>query len=948
MDLYFSLVGELFDTLRSDAGEPSDWASLGRALDSLSRELGKRARADAVFFAAAAFYLGGYPASASLTMRRIHDQTWDSNAQRDAYELLTRPERPDGELVRRLFEHLRNGDSASIAEVVQASHVNAVRALDTGPEEWIGEHLRSALLRRFEATNVRAVLPHGADTKWDPLVASFLNRGRPMWDLFPSQIEAIDAGLLTSNDTYSLQMPTGAGKTALTETLIYDHLRDRPDGIAVLLVPYRALARELRGSVGRHLTEMGLVSRTIYGGSVPDVEDYEDLELARALIATPEALTGLLRVRPELAQSISLVVCDEGHLLGAKGRGAGLEILLARLKARAPSPRVVVLSAIVPNIEEINSWLGGRPGTVVRSEHRPAIAEFAVLREVGEGRQTSYEMEVQEPATSAPSYTLPGFLQLSDFQYFNPSTGRTRTYDRSRVKARAVAVARKSLRLGAVAVFAAEKGGTRGVVGLAGEYLKQLEAGVPLPEPPVHSWDLGPAVEYLSREFGNAWVGTRVLQAGAVVHHGDVPQETREVIEDLVSSKRVQLVFCTSTLAEGVNLPLRTLVLYSVKRSADGRTPEPMSIRDIKNLAGRVGRAGSSTRGLVICANPSDWESVRPVAEDQPGDPLEGALTGLIRSLFNEMSESELPLTNEFLEGRPQYFHLLDSVDAALIELLYEEMGEQEFVRRAENFVDGTFAAQDAPAQELSVLRGVLRTRAHRIVGMREAGRLELVQTTAARPRLVDEVIERLIPRYSEWGSDGLPTNRELIDLFVNWALEQPEFQDEVQVAYRRTGVEADAIESSLRKLLSAWVEGRSFEDVAASAEMSVDHLLRVHAKVVLFDFVTLVGQAVAVVEAHLGESDAELCPAIAAFPDYVRYGVPTDACRQLMSGGVRHRRAAVELGTHADMDSSANALRTPHAIAKDLLGDAEHWRARLGVLVYERTISDITTQVTD
>ncbi|MEE6286275.1 DEAD/DEAH box helicase [Georgenia sp. MJ173] len=600
-DLYFSLVGELFDMVRAGAGDPLDWASLGRALDSVSRELENGARADALFFAAVAFYLGGYPASAVMIMRRSDPRYWETEVQRAAHELLTRPANPAAASTRALVDSVRSGDIIVVDAAVTAAQTDAAQALEVGPEEWVANRLYLALLQRFQETNLRAVLPDGTAGRWDPLVGSFLDRRQPVWDFFPSQIEAIDAGLLTSGQSYSLQMPTGAGKTALTETLIFDHLTRSPESKAVLLVPYRALARELRGSLGLHLSAMGLRTRTVYGGTVPGIEESEDLDEVRVIIATPEALTGLVGAHPELQTTISLVVCDEGHLLDGGARGVGLELLLARLKAPTPSPRIVFVSAIVPNVEEINTWLGGSDATVVRSDYRPSTAEFAVLRPIGTGGQTRIGLELHEPSTSVPSYTLPDFLRPQDFHFTNPSTGRRNTYSYSSTKTQAVAAARKGLTLGSVAIFAAEKGGNRGAVGLANELLKQLEAGLDLPSPLDHVGDdtmVESAVAYLSAEFGNDWVGTRSLRAGAIVHHGDVPQETREVLEELVADRHIGMVMCTSTLAEGVNLPLRTMVLYSVKRSADRAAPVPMLARDIKNLVGRAGRAGSSTRGL--------------------------------------------------------------------------------------------------------------------------------------------------------------------------------------------------------------------------------------------------------------------------------------------------------------------------------------------------------------
>lgn len=947
-DLYYSLVGELFDMVRAEDGDPPDWASLGRALETLSRDFQDGARADALFFAAVAFYQGGYPASAVMTMRLADPQFWEVEAQRAAYELLTRSVNPHSTSTRQLVDAIRTGGVDVVRNMVVIAQEDAERALDVGPDQWVAHRLYAVLLQRFQNTNLRAVLPDGTARRWDPLVESFLDRGQPVWDFFPSQIEAIDAGLLTSNESYSLQMPTGAGKTALTETLIFDHLSRSPESKAVLLVPYRALARELRGSVGRHLTAMGLRSRTVYGGTVPGIEESEDLEDVRVIIATPEALTGLVGSHPELLAAISLVVCDEGHLLDSDARGVGLELLLARLRARTPSPRIVFVSAIVPNVEEINTWLGGSDSTVVRSEYRPAIAEFAVLRPIGSGRQRTVGLELHEPSTSVPSHTLPGFLALSDFQFTNPLTGRLNTYDYGSTKAQAVAAARKALALGPVAVFATEKGGNRGVVGLANELLKQIDSGLDLPTPLTYVSDdesVESAVMYLSREYGDDWVGTRTLRAGAIVHHGDVPQETREVLEELVSDRRVLMVVCTSTLAEGVNLPLRTMVLYSVKRSSDGSAPEAMLARDIKNLVGRAGRAGSSTRGLVICANPDDWMVVSPVAERQAGEPVAGALITLIRRLQGALARQQLQLTNEVLEASSVLLSLVDGVDAALVELIRDELGAEQFVSVAETLAAETFAAAKASEGERLLLSSVFQLRARRLVEMRSSGRLALAQVTAARPRLVDTVLDELLPRFAEWDTVDSPLSADFVRLFIDWALEQPGFTQEAETAYRRTNV--TDIAASLSQLLLAWLEGRPLTEVASRAGVGIDALLRIHAKLVLFDLVTLVEQAVALLYKYMAAAEGTLSPTVAAFPDFLRFGVSTSAARDLMAQGLRHRLAAVELGAHPAMQSPDNFFETPWSIARDLLTDSDSWLPRLGDLVYQRTVADVAIRRT-
>lgn len=942
LDLYYSLVGELFDVLRRGEAESRAWLTLGQGLVSVSRDLRNEARSDALFFAAVAFYSGGYPASAAITAREAHPEHFQLEVQRAAYDLLTRSSQPSSASIVALITAVRTGQVEILQAAVDEAHQGTARALAIGPDEWVAHRLYAALLERFQAANLRAVLPNGGAGRWDRLVESFIDRSSPVWEFFPSQVEAIGAGILSSEESYSLQMPTGAGKTALTEALIFNQLAESSESRAVLLVPYRALAKELRGSVGRHLTSMGLQSRTIYGGTVPGAEDDEDLDSVRVFIATPEAMTGLLGAHAELLSTISLVVCDEGHLLDSESRGIGLELLLSRLSARTPAPRVVFLSAIVPNVEEINAWLGGNDSTVVRSTYRPAIAEYATLRPAGSGQQRDVSLELYEPSTSVPAHSLPAFLSLADFQYVKHSTGRLNTFDFGSTKTQAVAAARKALALGSVAIFAAQKGGDSGVVGLARELLKQLDVGLPLPAPLSHVRDaarLNQAIVYLSTEYGPAWIGTLTLEAGAAIHHGDLPQETREVLEELIAARDVPLVMCTSTLAEGVNLPIRTMVLYSVRRSTDGGAPTPMLARDIKNLVGRAGRAGASTRGLVICANPADWDSVKSVAEGHPGEAVTGALLGLIRQLRAALNRRQQPLSNEMLDRAPALSSLTDGVDASLIELLHEELGADEFIAIAQQFATRTFAAARGSDAERGLLVEVFKQRARKLVAMRASGRLEWVRETAAKPRLVDSVVDDLFPRIPDWTDIESPLDEQLVKALITWSFQQPGFAREAATAFRGTPLPNH--EDTLVKIVLAWMNGQSFAQIAVAVGIDLNILLRVHAKLVLFDLLTLIEQAVAILRRRAEETSSPLAPAVALFPDFLRFGVSTAAGRELMARGVRHRRAAIELGNEIANDARSMVI-SPLAAARALLQDENAWRPRLGDLVYARTASDV------
>lgn len=944
-DLYVALLGQLLDLLQDPPSDREEWAVLGNAFASAAERLNGRTRTEALIFGASAFYRGGYAASAALTASAADTGHLQAENFLAVHDLLTRTGRPRSTSVGRLESGLRSGDMSPLDALRQELLSSESEALAAGPDEWISHSMFTVLLGRFSEVNLRAVLPDSDPGRWDDLVSSMLDRTPPVWEFFPSQIEAIDAGLLASNATYALQMPTGAGKTALTETLLYDHLIGSSGRLAVLLVPYRALARELRWSLARRLEGMGIQTRTIYGGTVPPPEESQDLSTVRAIIATPEAFSGLLARVPEVRQRLSLVVCDEGHLLDQPGRGVGLELLLARLQqtAGAPRPRTVFLSAIVPNIEEINSWLGGTDRTVVRSGFRPADAEFGVLRSSGRGARTVVDLEMHSGLERArDSQLLPGFLTRSDFSYTNPETDRRNTHTFTTIKAQAIGAARKALPLGTVAVFSAVKTGSRGVIGLADELLTQAARGLkPTPEDFLSPSDreaLTDVVDYVREEFGDEWTGTAAIEAGVVLHHGDVPQETRETLEETLVSGRVRMVICTSTLAEGVNLPIRTMVLYRVSRPTDdsGDRAEPMLGRDIKNLVGRAGRAGLSTKGLVICADPSEWAAVEPVAGGRPVEDVAGALLTLLQRLRQALVLTGGRLTNARLEGTARWLPLVDGIDSVLVEQAAEELSVEGLRDIAREVAADTFAATKGTAADSQLLEQVFEARVQRIEALRTAGRLGWARTTGARPRLIDSIADSLAPAL-DWASVQSPLDDRLLATFMDWAYPQPEFQAVMLRAFRP---DAPPPAETVIEMARRWLAGSTMRETADALGTSIDRLLRQHTQVIEHSFTTLVEQGVALLgEILADDGGSELTEAIANLPDYLRHGVATPAGRTLMMAGLRHRRAAVALATALEGGPLDDDIV---GTAQALLADEDAWRQRLGALIYQRSIEDL------
>ncbi|QGY33227.1 DEAD/DEAH box helicase [Pantoea cypripedii] len=944
-DYYISLVGEIFSNLRLQDIPSSEWAQLGNAflqlvVDNTEQTLRERgiSKDDAALFSSASFYFGDFPASACLAMRKSQQPTDPASLRAACFDFLARPNNPRSHLVRSLQNDLKNGEVASISDLVRESYEAVNRALEEGPEAWILATLFSRLLGRFSQTNLRAVLPGGAHPFWTPLIRSLVDRQPSTWEFFPSQIQAIQRGLLENSASYAMQMPTGAGKTTLCETLLFAHLTSHQQDAAILLVPYRSLASELRGTLVRRLNAMGLPARCAYGGTVPSGDEIHGLDQIRAIIATPESLSGILSADSAFSQRISLVICDEGHLLDSGGRGIGLELLLARLRARPGiPPRVIFVSAIVPNIEEINAWLGGNNDTVIRSTYRPAIAEFAKLRPLGSGARTSVNIDIHPHEISERRFTVEKLLGNDNFGYTNPATGRMNTYTFTSIKTQAIAVARKVMPIGMTAIFAANKRGTQGAVGLAEELIKQLSFPLNLPDPLSFSRNdkLQRCIAYLQSEYGNEWIGTQSLGNGAVLHHGDIPQETREVLETLIRDGDIRLVICTSTLAEGVNLPIRSLILYSVQRRKMNGPPEAMLARDIKNLVGRAGRAGTNTKGLVICANPEQWQFVEPVATQSAGEHVKGALRDFIQRLNAYLIQNRLALNNEILEATPSLYPVIDGVDSTLIDLISEEVGEDDFAIHARQLADQTFAAKQLQDGQLGLLRNLFELRARRLVSLSQTGKLSWIRETGAKIRLLGSVEQILMPARERWQDPVDPMSDELRTALLEWAWIHRELRDDIVRTFRPEDDDPERVKSKFFELVHRWMKGEAFVESARHLSVEMDDLLAIHTRVITFSLQSLVDQGLSLLKHRLQAEGIEIAVGVMNFAEQLRYGAPNLAAFILASSGVRHRKAYVALGNSI---TQMTAIESVHMVRRQALDglrqNASSWQEYLGGLV--------------
>ncbi len=378
-------------------------------------------------------------------------------------------------------------------------------------------------------------------------------------ELYPPQEEAIQAGALEGKNLV-LASPTASGKTLVAELCCLKHVLER-NGKAIYLAPLRALASEkfddlkkyesLKKANGRHVS-IG-ISTGDFDSSDPWLEKHD------IIITTNEKADSLLRHRAKWMDEISLVVADEVHLLNESERGPTLEVVLARLMQVNPSMQVLALSATMGNVDEIATWLKAQ---FVITEWRPVTLKEGVL--------------------------LHDEIQFKD--------GSARKIDR-KTSNDAVNLALNTIKTGGQAlVFASTR---RNAASLAKKIADQTSKEL--------SKLAKKTLEHEAKKVRTADERTQIsdslaelVSCGVAFHHAGLAGAHRRLIEDLFRQGRIKVLTATPTLAFGMNLPARVVIVQDYRRYEPGYGYYPISVLEYKQMAGRAGRPKYDKAGESI------------------------------------------------------------------------------------------------------------------------------------------------------------------------------------------------------------------------------------------------------------------------------------------------------------------------------------------------------------
>lgn len=385
-------------------------------------------------------------------------------------------------------------------------------------------------------------------------------------ELYPPQVQAIKAGLLQSQDSFVVAAPTASGKTFIAEMAALKVFFET-GGKVVYLVPLRALAREKYDDFSKKYKDAG--ARIVQSTGDFDSADpwlYE----SNLIITTNEKMDSLIRHRASWLRDICLVVADEIHLIGDPNRGPTLEVVLTRLKWINPGLRVLALSATIPNATEIAHWLDAQ---LIESNWRPVPLREGVYFDETITFQDGNVTKVQKE--SSLDIVNLGLETIKD-------GGQALVFVNTRKSTEAVA---HNLSLDVAELL----------TGQDKKYLKTLsEQVIEVSSEPTH----------LCKKLAEC------VGSGVAFHHAGIISAQRKIVEDGFRTNKIKLVAATTTLAMGLNLPSRRVIIRDWWRYESGLGMQPIPVMEIKQMSGRAGRPGFDKYGeaVIIAKNKRDEE----------------------------------------------------------------------------------------------------------------------------------------------------------------------------------------------------------------------------------------------------------------------------------------------------------------------------------------------------
>ncbi|MDE6593539.1 MAG: DEAD/DEAH box helicase [Oscillospiraceae bacterium] len=426
-------------------------------------------------------------------------------------------------------------------------------------------------------------------------------------ELWPSQRLMCESGLFNGKSGV-IQMPTGAGKTKSLSIAIYSSFCSEQNKLSVVVAPFRALCREIYDDLKADLCfdnniKVNQISDLLQIDYV--IEEFFNPNKKTIIVTTPEKLLYILRQDESIVNNIGQLIFDEGHLFDDEERGANYELLISSIISELnPNIQKILISAILPNVDEINKWFTDNHGiaftgnSIAMVDKLPAVLKweqkkYCYLYFLDETNKNNYDFYVPRMIEVVKLNKKKGERKQRYFPDVDQNKGiMNETYDMS------IACLLKVVSKDNAAIFCGTKTSANGILDRIIQ-LNDRGLDVKCLMDRANESEINKLSRLIDKNYGDENPLYMSSKLGVFAHHAGVSEGIKNAIEYALRKELITNVVCTSTLAQGVNLPIKYLIVSNIYQGK-----EKIKVRDFQNLIGRTARSGMFTEGTIIFSDP--------------------------------------------------------------------------------------------------------------------------------------------------------------------------------------------------------------------------------------------------------------------------------------------------------------------------------------------------------
>ena len=447
-----------------------------------------------------------------------------------------------------------------------------------------------AIIKQIEKNSTWALLPslsHIEKSKWQ----TYLSNRTSTKILWSAQRVIGEAGIFAGKSGI-IQLPTGVGKTKSLELIIRSAFIGERTNTAIVITPLRALCGEIKADLqsafGRELNVNQFSDALQEDFTLDSADDEKNI-----VVCTPEKLKYILHHNKDFLCNIGLFIFDEGHMFDSPKRGAAYELLITTVKTVAgfasEAKQCVFISAVLSNSKEIGTWLFGNNGVIVSSKDIKTTEKNIGFVSV---RQNNIDYYSDDDFDNRNYWVQNVFKQTkltiknrNNLEYVFPE-----------YKTKDISLYLMNLLSpnGAVAIYIGRPDWISG-------YIKRI---IEIKNRGLNFDSLSHNANEIEKEklrllfelhYGKNFIYAQGAKIGIVPHYADLEEGVKLSVEYALRKELIRNVVCTSTLAQGVNIPIRYLLITTFDNYQ-----HYMKARELQNLIGRTARAGIHTEGSII------------------------------------------------------------------------------------------------------------------------------------------------------------------------------------------------------------------------------------------------------------------------------------------------------------------------------------------------------------